>query len=77
MAKSVSMKRLKSIIGDQAFQALVNSCAGRIIYIPKHCHDRISRDISIRQEFYEGSNVDDLVKKYELSKSSIYRILES
>lgn len=50
---------------------------GDVLYVPKSLdEDRAVRDAAIRQEF-NGRNRDALLVKYEISKTSFYRIVAS
>ena len=71
---------LKNLLGDAMFNDVLHIFAGDKIVFPK-CPDHIDKDNRnrcIRQEYNEGqgASIPDLMEKYELSKSQIYKILE-
>ena len=70
---------LKNLIGADLFDDVVHIFAGEKIVFPK-CPDHIEkeqRNISIIAEYDLGSGatIPDLMKKYNLSQSQIYKIL--
>ncbi len=69
---------LKNILGEDLFQDVLHIFAGDKIVFPK-CPDHMEkeqRNHCIRQDSIQGASVPDLMKKYELSQSQIYKILE-
>lgn len=80
MSNMVNVEKLKSIIGEYAFQQLVKKCPGKNVYIPKNFddnyHSRNRRNQNIRNDYHGGMEVPELMEKYSLSKASIYKIIE-
>ena len=69
---------LKEVIGECLFQELIEEMPGSCIRLP-NCADHFNKSQRNRQlihDFHAGLEVGDLVKKYSLSKSRIYKILE-
>lgn len=60
-------------IADALVRGLRKRLGGQDLYIP--AEDRTERDAMIRKEF-NGRNIDDMCKKFGLSKRSIYKIVE-
>ena len=80
MSNMVSIKKLKSIVGEDAFQELVKEFPGRNVYIPKNFnekfHDRKKRNKQIKEDYHAGMEIHELMVKYKLSKATIYKIIE-
>lgn len=80
MSNVVSVEKLKKVVGEAAFQELVNRLPGKNIYIPKNFnekyHDRKKRNKLIRKDYAAGMEVSDLAAKYGLSRGTIYKIIE-
>ena len=55
-------------------EGLRSRLGGEQVYIPKLRPDREARDAAIRAEF-NGSNLADVCKKYGVSKSLVYVIV--
>lgn len=60
-----------SSMADLIASELRRECGGRELYVP--AINRDLRDTQIRREF-NGQNIDEMCKRYQLSRSSIYRI---
>lgn len=64
------------MIGLENFQQLIEKYGGTKIYIPKPgLLERIVTDHKIRSE-YNGKNISELSRKYDLTRRTIYKILE-
>ncbi len=64
------------VLGLEKFQKLIEKYGGRKIYVPKPgIFERIVIDHKIRTE-YNGKNISDLSRKYDLTRRTIYKILE-
>lgn len=81
MSNVVSIEKLKKVVGEAAFQELVNQLPGKNIYIPKNFnekyHDRKKRNELIRKDYAAGMKVIDLQAKYGLTRATIYKIIET
>lgn len=63
------------VLGLEKFQKLIERYGGRKIYIPKPgILERIVTDYKIRTE-YNGKNISELSRKYDLTRRTIYKIL--
>lgn len=60
-------------IADALLRGLSKRLGGQDIYLPGP--DKTSRDAQIRQEF-NGRNLDEICRKYNLSERRIYQIVE-
>lgn len=67
---------LSLLIGHENYLKLIEKFGGTQIYIPTlHFVNRDQRERAIKNDFYKGANICDLVNKYSLSESTIRRIL--
>jgi len=80
MSNILSIKKLKEVVGEDAFNELVKNHAGMNVYIPKNYdekyYDRKKRNKYLRADYLAGVDIPDLMKKYKLSKTSVYKIIE-
>lgn len=68
--------QLATAIGIEAYRELVKEYGGTHIYIPEHEGFKATlRNADIRRDF-NGYNFKELAKKYNLTESSIRRIVE-
>ena len=69
-------RELAERIGIDNLLRLADYCGGTQIYIPKRDEMlKIKKYRAIIEEF-DGSNIKELAVKYNISKSTIYRILQ-
>ena len=69
---------LKNLLGENIYNDVIHVFAGERVVFPK-CPDHLEkeeRNKRIRQEAVQGASIQDLMQKYDLSKSQIYKILE-
>lgn len=75
-----ALMTLKNLLGDSLFDDVIHIFAGDKIIFPKNPDhmDKDKRNRCIRQEYNEGqgASIPDLMKKYGLSQSQIYKIIE-
>lgn len=80
MSNIVKLKKLISIIGDEAFNKLIKQCPGMNVYIPKKYdrkfYYRKQRNKQLREDYFAGMDISDLMVKYNLSKATVYKIIE-
>ncbi len=80
MSNIVKLEKLISIIGDEAFNKLIKQCPGMNVYIPKKYdrkfYDRKQRNKQLREDYFAGMEIPDLMVKYNLSKATVYKIIE-
>lgn len=69
-------RQLAETIGIEAYRELVKNYGGTHIYVPGHeGFYAVARNEQIRSEF-DGYNFRALAQKYELTESSVRRIVE-
>lgn len=71
---------LKEIVGEKSYQEILKQLSGATVYFPSEFEftDKSLRNISLREDFYTGNyEVADLAKKYNLSISYVYKILQN
>ncbi len=78
---SENLKVLKRIVGHDLYMEIVKEFGGGPpIYINdwgKGFTSKKDRDGSIRSDYYQqGLSVDDIAEKYDLTKSTVYKIIE-
>lgn len=80
MSNMVDLEVFKKLVGEVAFQEVVTKLAGMNIYIPQNIDDKypnkVQRNEQIRLDYHTGMKVPDLILKYNLTKSRIYKIVE-
>ena len=68
---------LQEIIGEDLFNAVCSRYEGESIYFPSRGFpSKAERDTAIIHEFYEGAEIPDLARKYKLSASQVYKIVQ-
>lgn len=79
MSNVVTIQQIQDVLGKEAVKTLVERFSGKRFNIPKHWDemflDKMIRNKNIRLDYNIGSEVCDLIKKYKLSRSTIYNIL--
>lgn len=79
MNSKEALETLKSLIGEKSYGEVLNALAGTTVYFPENFEwqDKGSRNVKLREDFYSGKyEVSDLAKKYELSISRVYKIIQ-
>lgn len=74
------MERLRELLGDERYAQVVDELAGATVYFPENYkwQDKMARNIRLREDFYSGRyEVGDLAKKYDLSISRVYKIIQN
>lgn len=71
--------KLESIIGKELFVEVVNEMPGVFFRLPNDAehYDKQQRNEQIKSDYRAGMEIPDLIMKYGLKKSTIYRILET
>lgn len=65
------------IMGLDAFRGMIKRYGGKKIYIPKNGFlENMIRDENIKRE-YNGSNISELSRKYDISRDRIYKIIKN
>ncbi|MDE7016228.1 MAG: hypothetical protein K2P65_01460 [Lachnospiraceae bacterium] len=82
MNSKEALKKLKDIIGEEAYKQVLEEMAGATVYFPSQPSnaewmDKEQRNISLKEDFYSGKyEVSDLARKYDLSISRVYKIIQ-
>ena len=66
---------LKNHVGEEVFCELMESFSGQDIYFTP-CYNIHERNRNIRRDYESGMTIDQLVRKYELSRSRIYDLID-
>ena len=70
------IKEIREILGEYKYQRLIASFGGATLYFPTKntiLREHIARSV---KEEYDGSNRRELMRKYGLTKTGFYRIVE-
>ena len=79
MNSKEALERIKNIIGQDKYNEVLKELSGVTVYFPADTEwqDKDKRNISLREDFYSGKyEISDLAKKYELSISRVYKIIQ-
>lgn len=82
MNSKEALKILRNIIGEEAYKQVLEQMAGATVYFPTlpsnaEWVDKEQRNISLKEDFYSGKyEVGDLARKYDLSISRVYKIIQ-
>ena len=77
-----ALKLLRDMLGEEIYKQVVKRMAGSTVYFPMNLTnadwvDKEQRNISLREDFYSGKyEVGDLARKYDLSISRVYKIIQ-
>lgn len=75
-----ALKKLRSLVDEKTYQRIMEELAGATVYFPSNAafSDREERNLQIKDDFYSGKyEVSDLARKYELSISRVYKLIQS
>lgn len=82
MNSKEALKTLRNIIGEEAYKQVLEQMSGATVYFPTlpsnaEWVDKEQRNISLKEDFYSGKyEVGDLARKYDLSISRVYKIIQ-
>ncbi|MDE6911830.1 MAG: hypothetical protein K2P44_15385 [Lachnospiraceae bacterium] len=82
MNSKEALKKLKKIVGDETYREIMEQMAGATVYFPAlpsnaEWIDKDERNLNLREDFYSGKyEVGDLARKYDLSISRVYKIIQ-
>lgn len=82
MNSKEALKKLKDIIGEEAYKQVLEQMAGATVYFPAmpsnaEWIDKEQCNLSLKEDFYSGKyEVSDLARKYDLSISRVYKIIQ-
>ncbi len=80
MNSKEALEKLKGLVGEETYKTVLDALAGSTVYFPENYEwqDKSGRNMRLREDFYSGNyEVSDLAKKYNLSISRIYKIIQS
>lgn len=80
MNSKAALKKLRELVDEATFSAIVVELAGATVYFPSNTEftDLEERNLQIRDDFYSGDyEVADLARKYDLSISRVYKIIQA
>lgn len=82
MNSKLALKKLRELLGSETYQAVLELLAGTTVYFPSNVNikftDLEERNLQIKDDFFSGQyEVTDLAKKYDLSVSRIYKIIQT
>lgn len=80
MNSKAALKRLRELLDEETYSLIVSQLAGTTVYFPSNTDfpDLEERNIQLRDDFYSGDyEVADLARKYDLSISRVYKIIQS
>jgi Mor family transcriptional regulator len=75
-----ALNLIREIVGEKCYQELLIQLSGMTVYFPNEFEyiDKSVRNLSLREDFYTGNyEVTDLARKYNLSISYVYKILQN
>ncbi len=74
-----ALERLRAIVGDEKYEKVVSEFAGMTIYFPSsyEWQDKTLRNMALKEDFFSGEyEISDLARKYDLSISRVYKIIQ-
>jgi len=80
MTSKAALKKLRELVDAATYEVIVTHLAGTTVYFPSNTEfpDREERNLQLRDDFYSGDyEVADLARKYDLSISRVYKIIQS
>lgn len=80
MNSKLALKKLRELLDQETYEAILELLAGTTVYFPANVKftDLEERNLQIKDDFYSGQyEVTDLAKKYDLSISRIYKIIQA
>lgn len=80
MKSKYALKQLQTLVGEATYEEILKLLAGTTVYFPSNIEwtDRDERNEKIKEDYYSGMyEIGDLARKYELSVSRIYKIIQS
>lgn len=75
-----ALKQLRELVGDALYERILTELGGSTVYFPANGTptEREERNLQIKDDYYSGNyEVSDLARKYDLSISRIYKIIQT
>lgn len=79
MKSKDALEILKSITGEEIFKKIAIELAGMTVYFPSDFEwkDKASRNVALKEDYFSGEyEISDLARKYNLSISRVYKIIQ-
>lgn len=80
MNSKTALRQLRELVDEDTYVSILSLLAGSTVYFPSNTEftDLEERNLQIRDDFYSGDyEVADLARKYDLSISRVYKILQA
>lgn len=80
MKSKDALEKLRLLIGDELYSEVTKELSGETIYFPSNYEwtDKRIRNDVLKEDYYSGEyEVVDLAKKYDLSISHVYKIIQN
>lgn len=80
MNSKAALKKLRELLDESTYSAILSVLAGTTVYFPANTEftDLEERNLQLRDDFYSGDyEVSDLARKYGLSISRVYKIIQA
>ena len=80
MTSKQALDIIRKYAGDEAFGKISEELRGETVYFPADYQwgDKASRNDALKEDFFSGKyEISDLARKYDLSISSVYKIVQS
>ena len=80
MNSKEALERLRVLIGEEKYAVVSRELSGVTVYFPENYvwQDKKDRNAKLKEDFYSGQyEISDLARKYELSISRVYKIVQN
>lgn len=80
MNSKTALKKLRELVDGATYETIVTALAGTTVYFPSNTEypDLAERNLQLRDDFYSGNyDVAELARKYDLSVSRVYKIIQA
>ncbi len=80
MNSKAALKKLRELVDEETYVSIIRQLAGTTVYFPTNTEftDLEERNLQLRDDFYSGDyEVSDLARKYDLSISRVYKIIQA
>lgn len=80
MNSKEALERLRDLLGDEKYALVARELSGVTVYFPENYmwQNKADRNAKLKEDFYSGKyEICDLAKKYELSISRVYKIVQN
>lgn len=80
MTSKQALEIIREYAGEEIFGRIMEKLGGETVYFPSDYQwgDKVSRNDALKEDFYGGEyEISDLARKYNLSISTVYKIVQS